>query len=420
MKSILRFVKVIAIGACLVATVRAQGPTPAAAPVPPRPPQAPLAPAYQPPPAGAMLPFDFELAQQDALDAQRRAREDMARAQENVVRAQAAIARGRAGYAGEAEGEERAANIYRQGTRALDDRQYENAVGDFSRAADMKYSRADGALYWKAYALNKLGRRDEALATLAEIPKQYPQSRWLGDAKALEVEVRAEQGQGVSPESQTDEDLKLYAINSLINTDPDRTIPLLSKLLNDSKASPRLKDRALFVLAQTSAPKAREIVAQYAKGGTNPDLQLRAIEYVGTFNTKEGRDLLAEVYSSTNDPAVKRAVLRSYVTARDIDHLAAVAKGETDASLRREAIRDLAQMRRENSVSALASLYPSEQDKSNKLEIIRLLHNQNAVPQIIEIARNEKDPELKMEAVRQLSNMKSKEATDFMIDILSK
>ena len=50
------------------------------------------------------------------------------------------------------------------------------------------------ALYWKAYALNKLGRREEALAALAQLRKAYANSRWQDDAKALEIEVRQASG----------------------------------------------------------------------------------------------------------------------------------------------------------------------------------------------------------------------------------
>ena len=46
--------------------------------------------------------------------------------------------------------------------------------------------------------------------------------------------------------------------------------------------------------------------------------------------------------------------------------------------------------------------------------------SQNAAPQIVEIARSEKDPDLKREAVRELTNMKSKEATDYLMELISK
>jgi hypothetical protein len=39
---------------------------------------------------------------------------------------------------------------------------------------------------------------------------------------------------------------------------------------------------------------------------------------------------------------------------------------------------------------------------------------------LVEIARKETNPELKREAVQMLSNMKSKEATDYLMELISK
>ncbi len=367
---------------------------------------------------------------------------------------------------------------YQQGARALDNREYEKAVSSFQRVIDAKSPRADGAYYWKGYALNKLGRRDEALAALGEIPKQFPQSRWINDAKALEAEVRQASGQGVSPESQGDEDLKLLAINSLINSDPDRAVPLLEKLINDPKNPPRLKERALFVLAQSRSDRAHEIVGQYAKGGSNPDLQLRAIEYLGTFRSKNSQQLLADVYAQTSDVNAKRAVLRGFMVSHDTEHLLNAAKSETNPDLRRDAIQwlgtmraqtELAQlyasesnydvkaaiiqamfigggsdklveiaktdkdtrlravaikrlgtMRKDGSEEALASMYSSESDRNLKLEIINALFLQGAAKQLVDVTRAEKDPELKKTAVQKLAMMKSKEATDYLMELLNK
>jgi hypothetical protein len=43
----------------------------------------------------------------------------------------------------------------------------------------MRLGHADGALYWKAYAENKMGQRADALSTLVELQKSYPKSRCL-------------------------------------------------------------------------------------------------------------------------------------------------------------------------------------------------------------------------------------------------
>ena len=100
---------------------------------------------------------------------------------------------------------------YQRGLRALDARQWDQAISSFSTAASHKGSQVDAALYWKAYAENRAGHREAALSSIAELRSAYPSSRWIDDARALEVEVRAQTGAPVSPASEQDENLKLIA-----------------------------------------------------------------------------------------------------------------------------------------------------------------------------------------------------------------
>jgi tetratricopeptide (TPR) repeat protein len=72
---------------------------------------------------------------------------------------------------------------YDSGMRQLDERKYEEAVQHFDRVVAAKSDRADGALYWKAYALNRLGKRDEALAAISQLRRDYSKSLWLDDAR---------------------------------------------------------------------------------------------------------------------------------------------------------------------------------------------------------------------------------------------
>jgi hypothetical protein len=144
---------------------------------------------------------------------------------------------------------------YERGERALDGRRWDEALEAFTQAAGAGGTRADGALYWKAYSLAKLGRRDDALAAIAELRKSYASSRWLDDAKALELEVKQAGGQKPAPEAESDEDLKLMALNGLVQSDPERALPLLENLFRTS-SSPKLKGRVLYVLAQSNSPRA--------------------------------------------------------------------------------------------------------------------------------------------------------------------
>lgn len=295
--------------------------------------------------------------------------------------------------------------LYDCGRDALDDKQWDRAVDYFGKVAATKSERADSALYWKAYAQNKLGQRAEALTTIALFKTTYPKSRWNNDISALEIDVRQHSGQPVKPGDTSDDDLKLLALQALMNNNSPEAVPMLEKILQGPQ-SPRVKDRALFVLAQTQTPAARAIVVKVAKGGANPDLQSRAVRYLGEINTPESRQALAEVYTATTDPEMKRNILRSYMVARDREHLLAAARGETDANLRVEAIRQLGNMRADD---ALAELYSRESSPEVKKQIIRSLGNTGNADKLMTLAGTEQDPELRRSAIRALGQLRRQE-----------
>ena len=109
--------------------------------------------------------------------------------------------------------------------------------------------------------------------------------------------MRQASGQAVSPASQDDEELKLMALRGIMQSDPEQALPVIEKMLTGTN-SPKVKDRALFVLSQSHSARAREIIAGVAKGNANPDLQLRAIRYIGIMGGQENRQILADVYKS--------------------------------------------------------------------------------------------------------------------------
>jgi HEAT repeat protein len=311
------------------------------------------------------------------------------------------------------EADDRADDLYEQGREAIEEGRYDRAVDRFDRLIAMKTNRTDAALYWKAYSQAKLGQRADALSTLADLLKQFADSRWIRDAKALDVELRQASGQTVSPESQNDEELKLMALRGIMQSDPDQALPVIEKMLAGTN-SPKVKDRALFVLSQSHSARAREIIAGVAKGNGNPDLQLRAIRYLGILGGADNRQLLADVYRSSSDVAVKRAILRSYMTSNDRERLFALAKGETDTSLRAEAARQLGVM---HASSELAQLYQSESSADVKKSILQAMFVGGDADKLIELARGEKDPELRRTAIHNLGLMKRPGTTEALTAI---
>jgi DNA-binding transcriptional MerR regulator len=330
-----------------------------------------------------------------------------------------------------------------RGQSALDQRRWDEALTDFTAAANGGGSRADGALYWKAYTLNRLGRRDEALAAIADLRKSYASSRWLEDAGALELEIKQSSGQPVSPDAQSDEDLKLMALNGLMATDSDKALTAVDGILKGAQ-SPRLKSQALFVLAQNSSPKAQQMLEQVARGSGNPDLQVKAIGYLAPgFGRKAARTgettppdhgpLLAEIYGSSNDVNVKRAVISALAASHDNDRLLQLAKAEKSADVRADIIRRLYSNSyvlmgggmhlneiSDASANTIAQMYSTEQDKTVKRAIIDSFASHNQVKQLVAAAKTEKDPEMARYIVGRLSNMKSPEASDYLMEILKK
>ena len=298
---------------------------------------------------------------------------------------------------------DRADELYSDGREAIEEGKYERALDRFEKLIELKSDRTDAALYWKAYSLGKLGRRADALSALADLQQRFKDSRWIKDAKALEVEIRQAAGQPVAPETQNDEELKLMALRGLMQSDADRAMPIIEQMLAGAN-SPKVKDRALFVLSQSGSSRAREIIANVAKGGSNPDLQLRAIRYLGVMGGSDNRQILSDVYRTSADGAVKRAIIHGFMVAGDRTRLLALAKTETDGALRGDAVQQLGVM---GAHTELAELYSTETSVDVKKRIIQAMFVGGNADKLIELAKNEKDPELRRTAVRNLGLMGS-------------
>jgi len=415
-----------------------------------------------------------EKADQAREDQQEKEQERREREQEKRDREQEKKDREQEARDREQERIDRQQELYDDGREALDDDHYEKAAAEFAELAKLNGPQTDAALYWKAYAENRLGKKAASLATIAEIKSKYAQSRWKKDAEALEIEVRQGSNQQVKPEEHGDAELYNLALQGLMNSSPERAIPLIGKKLN-SPASVKDKSKLLFILAQSGRPEALDILANIARGQSNPELQRKAIEYLSMFGGDKSHKLLADVYSSSSDESVRRAVIKSYLLSGDKASLFAAAKNEKNESLRREAIRTLGltggtseldqlykaetstDLKREilqafflsgdsarmeqaalnekdielrraairnlglmGHSDLLQSIYAKETDRSLKDEVLNAYFISGNAKALVAVAKTEKDPSLKKEAVQKLSLMGSKEGNDYLMEILEK
>ena len=308
---------------------------------------------------------------------------------------------------------ERESEWYSQGQDAADEYRWDRALSLFNRVIDLKGTRLEAALYWKAFSQNRLGQRSEALTTLAELTKNHPNSNYRKQATILEAEVRRDVGQPVRPQDSADDEVKLMALQSLQNTSPEEAVPMLEKVL-EGTSSPKVKRRALFVLAQSKSTRARDVLRNYAKGASTPDLQSQAIQYLGVQGGPESRAVLAEVYSSTSDVDVKRRILRAFMAAGEKDRLFKAAQGEQNAELRAEAVGQLGNM---GAHEELWQLYQKESSVDVKRRIIRSMQNGGSVERLIELAKAEQNPELRRDVIRALGVMRTSRTGDVLVQI---
>jgi HEAT repeat protein len=372
--------------------------------------------------------------------------------------------------------------LYKEATGLMDQRNWSEAAQRFDQVAKLKGSRADGALYWKAVALHRDGQDEESLRSLAELVKVSPRSRWMNDARTLEVEIHGTPNitgaVAEGPGSAEDCDLKLLALNRLMEQDSKRAIPLIEKFIAGPCGGKYAK-RSVFVLAQTDDPQAREILVKIARGELHPELQREAIQQLGVVNpSKENYDALEQIYTSTNDVKIKKTILNAFGVSGEKKRLLAAARGEKDPVLQKEAIRglgvggatqELRQLYKDLTTeegkmavleayiidgdseafeevartetnprlqrkaiqgigisggkgagASLVTIYQKTGDREIKRAAIEALFiNGNAKP-MVELARAEKDPEMKRNIVEKLGLMGGKDANDYLIEILEK
>jgi HEAT repeat protein len=287
---------------------------------------------------------------------------------------------------------------YEEGQKALREQRWMDAARQFEEAAKSDKEQADAAIYWRAYAYYKASRDNEAERELRRLERKYPQSQWIKEAHALRIENQnSEQtiSQMTSNGEALDEDLRLFALAQLIDTDPQRAMPLVLDLVRNSE-SESVRQDALFVLALSDDPAAQQAIAQIAKESAEPELQVSAIHILGSTGTESSLALLAELYTGSASKDVKRAVIHAHIAGDDAAPLVSMYQSEKDSSLQREIIHALGAM---DATSELQSLYPTldnEEDRIAAIEAFAIAGDNAMLRQTLE---TETDPDIRRSAI---------------------
>jgi HEAT repeat protein len=179
-----------------------------------------------------------------------------------------------------------------------------------------------------------------------------------------------------------------------------------------SSTDPAVKRQILRSFMQAND---RERLFAAAKSETDASLRGEAVRQLGVMHASSE---LAQLYQSEASLDVKKSILQAMFVGGDADKLIELAKGEKDPELRKSAIHNLGLMKRAGTTEALTVIYAADGSTDIRKAVVNALFLQNNATALVALARGEKNPEMKKEIVSKLSNMKSKEATDYLLELL--
>ena len=206
-----------------------------------------------------------------------------------------------------------------------------------------------------------------------------------------------------------DIDLRIEALNGLLEGHPDRVIPLLREIALDGN-NPDEGRRAIIVLARSPRPEARTTVIDVAQRGAEP-VRIAAIREMGRFEGAAMNAELMKVYSIATTPRVKRQIVTSLGERADNASLLRIAKDESDAAVRNTAIVTLGRL--PDARPHLRTLYALVRPES-RLAVLSALFSSKDEDELIRIARTEKEPMLRAHARMQLRMLGTPKALKFL------
>jgi HEAT repeat protein len=236
--------------------------------------------------------------------------------------------------------EDPADSLYRIGRNAINDNDYRRAATLFKQVVDKypKSTKAGDALFWRAWALNKLGteRRnkgdlDDALIAIEQQQKDYANASTAQDGRALRTQIRSAQAnlgdaqaagdvvatsRGVAQTrtcgSKADEDTRIAAIEGLMNMNAEDAVPILKEVLKQrDECRVELRKRAVWLIAQKRAPDVAQTLLEVARTDPNSDVRGDAIFWMSQTQSELAVPLLDSIVFSSKDNELREKAIFS-------------------------------------------------------------------------------------------------------------
>ncbi len=246
-----------------------------------------------------------------------------------------------------------------------------------------------------------------------------------GDATAAAQLARSADASATSCDDE-DAQLRVEALNALVQMDPKNAEPAIAKVLarRDACAAP-LRRGALALIARSNDAHATDLLITTAR--TDPAIEVRAeaIRWLGRAPDDRATAALTEIATSSDKPPLQRIAVRA-LAGQDspASHQAVrslMTRTDVSVDVRITALHYAGKS--DLQVADLVKMYDASADRSTRDEIVSLLEQRQepqAADKLIDIARTSTDPSMRRRAIEALSRKKDPRTAKLLMDILDK
>jgi HEAT repeat protein len=246
-------------------------------------------------------------------------------------------------------------SLYRLARRAMADESYRRAAQLFAELVD-RFPRSDyagDALYYRAYSLYQLGsQRDlrDAIAAIERQAQDYSDASTREDAKTLRTRIEslqarhgdADAAQKVAEKASAlgksrgcqsdDDDMRLAALQGLMQMDADQALPILKQVLEKrGSCTESLRKHAVFIVSQKRGDEATSLLLDVARADPSEEVRAEAIQWLGQVHSARAVAALDSIAMNATDDEVLDKAIFALSQSRD---------ERSDAALRRIASDD--------------------------------------------------------------------------------
>ncbi len=285
-------------------------------------------------------------------------------------------------------------SLYRTARRELNSGRYERAASLFQqiRAGHGSSQYTPDSYYWEAFARYRTGDTGQlqtALDLLQRQEQQYPNAATREDARSLAVLVRgklAERGdadaaQDITQEAQRqdcpeeEDDVRVMALNALLNMDAERALPLLQQVLQRRDAcSVQLRRKAVWLISQKHSDATTSMLLDAVRNDPDREVREQAVFWLSQVRSEEAIVALDSLLMESDDRAIQEKAIfaiSQHRSDRSDDILRRyVMRSDVPMELRENAIFWLGQSHSSDNQQFLRELYRQVDSEDLKDKII--------------------------------------------------